>query len=61
MPAVWGIYFAVDDTDKTVEVAKANGGTVIQEPMDIEPGRFAVLADPTGAMFNVIKMTHAGD
>ena len=29
MPSVWGIYFAVDDTDKTVEVAKANGGTVM--------------------------------
>ena len=61
MPPVWGIYFAVDDTDKTVELAKANGGTVFQEPMDIEPGRFAVIADPAGAMFNVIKMTTPGD
>ena len=61
MPPVWGIYFAVDDTDKAVEIAKANGGTVFQGPMDIEPGRFAVLADPAGAMFSVIKMTTAGD
>ena len=28
-------------------------------PMDIEPGRFAVLADPQGAMFSVIKMNEA--
>jgi uncharacterized protein len=61
MPSVWGIYFAVDDTDKTVELAQANGGSLIQGPMDIEPGRFAVLADPTGAMFSVIKMTTPGD
>jgi hypothetical protein len=61
MPSVWGIYFAVDDTDKIVEVAKANGASVVQEPMDIEPGRFAVMADPTGAMFAVIKMTTPGD
>jgi hypothetical protein len=32
---------------------------VFAEPMDIEPGRFAVLADPQGAMFNVIKMNEA--
>ena len=61
MPSVWGVYFAVDDTDKIVAVAKANGATVVQEPMDIEPGRFAVMADPTGAMFAVIKMTTPGD
>jgi hypothetical protein len=24
--------------------------------MDIEPGRFAVVADPTGAVFNVIAL-----
>ena len=59
MPAVWGIYFAVDDTDKAVEIAKANGGSVLQPPMDIEPGRLAVLADPAGAMFSVIKMANA--
>jgi predicted enzyme related to lactoylglutathione lyase len=61
MPAMWGIYFAVDDTDKTVEIAKANGGTVVQDPRDIPPGRMAVIADPTGAMFSVIKMAQPGD
>jgi predicted enzyme related to lactoylglutathione lyase len=61
MPSVWGIYFATDDTDKTVEIAKSKGATVFQEPMDIPPGRMAVLADPTGAMFSVIKMAQPGD
>ncbi len=55
IPTVWGIYFSVDDCDATVEKAKSLGGAVFNGPMDIEPGRFAVLADPQGAMFNVIK------
>ena len=56
IPPVWTIYFTTDDTDATVEKATSMGGTVFQPPTDIEPGRFAVLADPQGAMFNVIKM-----
>jgi predicted enzyme related to lactoylglutathione lyase len=55
IPTVWGIYFSVDDTDATVEKVKSLGGAVFNGPMDIEPGRFAVVADPQGAMFNVIK------
>jgi len=61
MPAAWGIYFAVDDTDKVVEIAKSKGASVLQEPTDIPPGRMAVLADPAGAVFSVIKMTQPAD
>lgn len=61
MPAAWGIYFAVDDTDKVVEIAKSKGGSVLQEPTDIPPGRMAVLADPAGAVFSVIKMAQPAD
>jgi predicted enzyme related to lactoylglutathione lyase len=57
IPNVWGVYITVADTDATVAQAKSLGGAVFQEPMDIEPGRLAVLADPQGAMFNVIKLT----
>jgi predicted enzyme related to lactoylglutathione lyase len=61
IPTVWGVYFAVEDTDKAVELIKSNSGSVFQGPMDIEPGRFAVCADPAGAMFNVIKLANPGD
>ena len=61
MPAMWGIYFAVDDCDKAAEIAQARGGTVMQPPMDIPPGRMAVIADPAGAVFNIIKMAQPGD
>jgi uncharacterized protein len=56
MPPNWGIYFAVDDCDQTVSKASSLGGSVFMPPMDIEPGRFAVLADPGGAVFNVLAM-----
>lgn len=59
IPPMWGIYFAVDDTDATVAKATSLGGSVISPPMDIEPGRFAALADPQGAIFNVITMIAA--
>lgn len=56
MPPVWTIYFSVDDTDATVAKAQSAGGAVFMPPTEIPPGRFAVLADPQGAVFNVIKM-----
>jgi predicted enzyme related to lactoylglutathione lyase len=56
MPNLWGVYFAVADTDATVAQAQALGASVIMAPMDIEPGRFATLADPVGAMFNVLAL-----
>ncbi len=59
IPPSWGIYFATDDTDATVAQAQSLGGALMAGPMDIEPGRFAVLADPQGAVFSVIKMSVA--
>jgi uncharacterized protein len=56
IPPVWTIYFSVDDTDAIVAKAQSLGANVFQPPTDIPPGRFSVLADPQGAMFNVIKM-----
>ena len=61
IPAMWGVYFAVDDCDKAADTAAAKGGTVMQPPTDIPPGRFAVLVDPAGAVFNIIKMSEPGE
>ena len=55
LPPHWLAYFAVADTDAVVDKAKQLGGSVLVPPMTIEPGRFAVLADPQGAVFAVIK------
>ena len=56
IPPNWLIYFAVDDADAAVEAANKAGGSAMMGPMDIpKVGRIAVLADPQGAVFAVIK------
>jgi uncharacterized protein len=55
VPAHWLVYFAVDDTDATIEKAKGSGGDALFGPEDIsEVGRIAVLKDPFGAVFALI-------
>lgn len=57
MPPNWGIYIAVDDCDATAAKATSTGGRQYVPPTDIpNVGRFAVLADPQGAVFNIIKL-----
>jgi predicted enzyme related to lactoylglutathione lyase len=56
VPPHWAVYFAVADTDAAVARVAELGGSVMMPAMDIEPGRFAVVADPTGAVFNVIAL-----
>ncbi|HEX3562247.1 MAG TPA: VOC family protein [Solirubrobacterales bacterium] len=55
VPANWLVYFAVDDADATVAKAEELGGGVNMGAVDIPVGRFAVLHDPFGAVFAVIK------
>jgi hypothetical protein len=57
IPPNWLAYFAVDDTDAKVAKAKELGATIFVPPMDIpEVGRFAVIQDPQGAFFGIIKL-----
>ena len=57
VPSFWLPYFAVDDCDATAKTAGGAGAAVHVPPMNIEKvGRFAVLADPQGASFAVIKL-----
>jgi len=52
----WLPYVVSDDVDATVARAKRAGGTVLMGPEDIlDVGRAAVLRDPTGAPFSVMK------
>src|SRR5579859_3017522 len=53
-PPCWGTYITVKSADESAALAKANGGTVIAEPFDVMTvGRMAVIADPTGAVFQM--------
>jgi predicted enzyme related to lactoylglutathione lyase len=57
IPSQWKIYFAVQDCDATAKQAGALGGKIHSPPMDIPNiGRFAVIEDPQGAVFSVIKL-----
>lgn len=52
----WLPYFEVTDVDAVVAKAGASGGTVQMPAVDMEGvGRMAALADPSGALFSVIK------
>jgi predicted enzyme related to lactoylglutathione lyase len=59
VPPHWAVYFSVADTDVSVARILELGGSVLMAPIDIEPGRFAAVADPTGAAFNVIALNPA--
>lgn len=53
-PPHWLAYIATPDVDETVKSASKLGASTYVEPMDIPTvGRFAVLADPQGAVFAV--------
>ncbi|CCF18503.1 Glyoxalase/bleomycin resistance protein/dioxygenase [Pseudorhizobium banfieldiae] len=55
MPPNWSGYVAVDDVDRTAREFAENGGTVHRQPEDIpQVGRFAVVADPHGAVLNIM-------
>ncbi len=56
IPPHWMGYFAVDNTDATIERAVATGGKVHIPAFDMPYGRMAVLADPFGASFSVVQL-----
>lgn len=53
-PVAWTMSIAVADADASAEAAKRAGGAVLMEPMDVfDLGRFAVIADPAGAVLSL--------
>jgi uncharacterized protein len=55
VPGLWGVYWGVEDPDAFVDKAQQLGATVLHPAEDTPYGRTATLADPTGAMFRVIR------
>lgn len=55
VPDNWSVYFTVADCAAAVGAARAAGGTMILEPTDTPMGPFAVLADPAGAVFQIME------
>jgi predicted enzyme related to lactoylglutathione lyase len=56
MPPAWVGYIRTGDADDSTAALKQAGGTVHREPDDIPGvGRFAVVADPQGAVFMFLQ------
>ena len=56
IPPHWQPYVAVEDPDATAKKAAELGGSTLLEPMDVpKVGRLAVLRDPQGATFGIIR------
>lgn len=54
-PPRWNQYFRVADIDAAKELVESNGGTVINGPMEIPGGDYAMNAiDPQGAHFGLV-------
>jgi len=58
IPAHFDNYLRVADVDAATEAAVAHGGARIVPPTDIPPGRFSVVASPSGAL---VHLFHEAD
>jgi predicted enzyme related to lactoylglutathione lyase len=56
MPGYWMAYFGVDDVDAAFRRAIALGAREMVAPVDFPGGRFAIVSDPQGAIFGLLKM-----
>jgi predicted enzyme related to lactoylglutathione lyase len=55
IPPHWMPYFTTESVDEAVATTQSSGGAVLAGPIDIPPGRIAVLGDPQGAAFGVFE------
>jgi predicted enzyme related to lactoylglutathione lyase len=56
IPPHWAVYVSVENVDETAQRAVEAGGKILSDCHDIPGvGRFAVLQDPDGAVFNLFR------
>jgi predicted enzyme related to lactoylglutathione lyase len=56
VPSYWMVYFNVDDVDKAFKKVTEAGGKEVLAPQDMPGGRFAIVSDPQGASFGLLRM-----
>jgi hypothetical protein len=54
-PQQWTVYFGVADADAAAVRAADSGGRIVAEPKDSPYGRFAMVSDPAGVVFAVLR------
>ena len=55
VPSYWMPYFNVDDVDAAYQKALGLGAREMVSPADFSGGRFAIVSDPQGAAFGLLK------
>ena len=55
VPSYWLVYFAVEDVDAMFRKALGAGAAETLAPRDFPGGRFAIVRDPQGATFGLLK------
>ena len=55
IPANWLAYFGIEDLDGAAATVERLGGRTIMPPQSVPSGRFAVFADPQGAVFGLVQ------
>lgn len=62
IPSNWQVYFLVEDVAAAAARAVELGGTVVAGPMPAgQTGHMAVISDPQGAVFSIIKFNDPPD
>ncbi len=56
LPSYWMAYFNVDDVDSAYQKALGLGAQEMVAPADYPGGRFAIIGDPQGATFGLLKV-----
>jgi predicted enzyme related to lactoylglutathione lyase len=56
VPSYWSVYFGVDDVDAKFAKALSLGAHEMVSPQDFPGGRFAIVSDPQGGMFGLLKL-----
>jgi predicted enzyme related to lactoylglutathione lyase len=59
VPSYWMVYFNVDDVDDAFKKAVDTGGREMLAPSDFPGLRMAIVSDPQGAMFGLLKTKEA--
>jgi predicted enzyme related to lactoylglutathione lyase len=58
VPSYWMVYFNVGDVDAAFNKATDAGAREMVPPQDFPGGRFAIVGDPQGAIFGLMKLAH---
>ena len=61
IPSRWAVYFNVENLDDSMAMVTELGGSVMMDPVIIDPGRFTTITDPQGATVTLIELTEVDD